>query len=191
MLSPYLNQALLLLCRGATENQIERAALAYGMPLSPLELIDWIGAMTMFHAGRAFANAFPHRIDASPMVPALVKRKRFGRAAGAGLFDYEGGVRSRELSEQASELLEIYRIDDREFTDGEVLRLLSIPMWIEANCLLREGIADSMNTVDLAMAGGLGFTGHTNWSGFFDELGADQIDATIDTWKETFRSMRA
>ncbi|QEF99349.1 Fatty acid oxidation complex subunit alpha [Stieleria maiorica] len=190
MLSPYLNQALLLLCRGASEDQIERAALAYGMPLSPLELIDWIGAPTMYHAGRAFCSAFPHRVDPSPLVPALLKRKRLGRAVGKGLYDYSDGRRSRALAEETQTLIETYRTDRREFSNGDVLLLLSIPMWIEATCLLKEDIADSMATVDLAMAGGLGFTSDANWSDFFNQLGQQRIEDTIDRWQSEFRSMR-
>ncbi|WP_182868850.1 3-hydroxyacyl-CoA dehydrogenase family protein [Rhodopirellula sp. JC639] len=190
MLSPYLNQALLLLCRGATESQIERAARAYGMPLSPLELIDWIGAPTMYHAGRAFCSAFPHRVDPSPLVPALLKRKRLGRATGQGLYDYTDGHRSRTLADETQALIETYRTDRHEFTDGDVLLLLSIPMWIEATCLLGEGIADSMATVDLAMAGGLGFTSDANWSDFYNQLGRQRIDDAIDRWQSDFKSMR-
>lgn len=190
MLSPYLNQALLLLCCGATEQQIGRAALAYGMPMSPLELIDWIGAPTMYHAGKAFWSAFPDRIDPSPLVPALVKQKRLGRSCGTGLFDYVDGHRSETLSEAAAELVERYRTESRDLTDGDVLMLLSIPMWIEANSLLREGIADSMATVDLAMAGGLGFTSHSNWSDFYVQLGPDTIASSIARWQDDFRSMR-
>jgi 3-hydroxyacyl-CoA dehydrogenase len=190
MLSPYLNQALLLLCRGATESQIERAALAYGMPMSPLELIDWIGAPTMYHAGKAFWSAFPDRIDPSPLVPALLKRKRLGRSIASGLFDYTDGRRSKLLSDETQELIETYRVEQREFTDGEVLLLMVIPMWIEAQNLLGEEIADSMATVDLAMAGGLGFTCHSNWSDFFGQLGQDRIDQAIECWQTEFRSMR-
>ncbi|QDV44586.1 Fatty acid oxidation complex subunit alpha [Stieleria neptunia] len=190
MLSPYLNQALLLLCRGASERQIERAALAYGMPMSPLELIDWIGAPTMYHAGKAFTSAFPQRIDPSPMVPALLKRKRLGRDSGGGLFDYDRGRRSQQLSDPTQQLIETYRTDRRAFSDGDVLLLLTIPMWIEATCLLKEGVADSMSTVDLAMAGGLGFTSDANWSEFFAELGTERIDDAISRWQSEFKSMR-
>ncbi len=68
LLSPYLNEAMLLLGRGITAEQLERAAIAYGMPMSPLELIDWIGTRTMFDAGRAFWQAFPRRFDPAPML---------------------------------------------------------------------------------------------------------------------------
>ena len=143
----------------------------------------------MYHAGRAFINAFPSRMNASPMVPALVKRKRFGRATGAGLYDYVDGQRSDTLAAETYQLIETYRTDSQEYPDGDVLRLLTIPMWIEATSLLDEGIAESMATVDVAMAGGLGFTSHSPWSQFFSELGGQQIDAAIERWQGTFRSM--
>lgn len=195
MLSPYLNQSLWLLCRGATEPQIARAARAYGMPLSPLELIDWIGIPTMYHAGKAFWSAFPQRIEPSPLIPALLKRKRLGRVALSGLYDYEGGdhcepIRSRQLSLEAMTLIESYQKDVREFTDGEVLELLSIPMWIEATLLLREGIADSLATVDLAMAGGLGYNSDVTWSGFFEELGLERINDAVARHSDQWKSMR-
>ena len=189
ILSPYLNQALVLLCRGATAAQIERVARAYGMPLSPLELIDWIGIPTMYHAGKAYWLAFPKRIAPSPLVPALLKRKRLGRASGEGLYDYSGNLRSDELSPLVRELIETYRVDGREFSDGDVLKLLSIPMWIEANKLIQEGVADSMETVDLAVVGGLGFSSSQLWSEFFSELGESQIRNAIHDWKDEFCSM--
>lgn len=190
MLSPYLNQALLLLCHGAKESQIERAAIAYGMPLSPLELIDWIGTNTMYYAGRSFLNAFPQRMSPSPVVPALVKQKRFGRSCGAGLYDYDSaGHRSAELSDQARSIIESYRVSSDRIDDGQVLLLLSIPMWIESQALLREGVADSIEDIDTAMAGGLGFNSHAPWSAFFNELEDSLIQSCCDQWSAKFRSM--
>lgn len=189
MLSPYLNQSLLLLCRGISETRLRRAALAYGMPLSPLELIDWIGAPTMFHAGRAFWQAFPKRVDPSPLVPGLVKSGRVGRASGAGLYDYESGTRSESLAPETLALVERYRDKTLDIGDGEILKLLSIPMWIEAQSLLAEGVADSMDSIDVAMVGGLGFDSDQTWSEFFAELGEDVIQQAIETWSQTFRSM--
>jgi 3-hydroxyacyl-CoA dehydrogenase len=190
MLSPYLNQALWLLCRGASEWQIEHAARAYGMPLSPLELIDWIGTATMYHAGKAFWSAFPKRLEPSPVIPALLKRRRFGRAFGAGLYDYDRGVRSSELAVETCEILHRYRRDPRTFSDGDVLELLTIPMWIEATKLLDEGVADSIATVDLAMAGGLGYNSDVTWSGFFAQLGRSRIADSIERHREQWNSMR-
>ncbi|MEL6109483.1 MAG: 3-hydroxyacyl-CoA dehydrogenase family protein [Planctomycetota bacterium] len=189
MLSPYLNQSLLLLCRGIDESRIARAARAYGMPLSPLELIDWIGAPTMFNAGRAFWQAFPHRIDPSPLVPALVKSGRVGRAVGAGLYDYDAGERADSLAEETQSLVQRYSVDPLEIADSDLLLLLSIPMWMEAQALLAEGVVDSMDSIDVAMVGGLGFDSDQTWSSFFAELGEERIERASETWSPIFRSM--
>ena len=191
MLCTYLNQALLLLCRGSNADQIQRVSIAYGMPLSPLELIDWIGSRTMFRAGRAFTNAFPGRLDASPVVPGMVKRGLLGRQTGQGLYQYDDrGKRSAELSPKAVELIETYRTDNRDFTDAEVLFLLAIPMWIEAQGILAEGLIDSLDSIDHAMVGGLGFQSDLPWSGLFAELGSDTVSAAIEQWQSSFASMR-
>ncbi len=104
LLSPYLNESMLMLGRGVTAERIERAALAYGMPMSPLELIDLIGIRTTFDAGRVFWQSFPTRVDPAPILPAMVKKKRFGRSVRAGFFDYEADQRSKGLSPIASAL---------------------------------------------------------------------------------------
>lgn len=205
MLSPYLNQSLCLLSAGATADQIERAAIAFGMPLSPFELIDWIGTSTMYHSGKAFLKAFPGRLDPSPIVPAMLKRKRLGRATGKGLYDYETSsqqspanqshrsepVRSESLAEETLQIAETYRTSEVALSDLEVFQLLTIPMWIEGNQLIAEGIADSMELIDTAMAGGLGYNSNTRWSGFYAELGDEMIAEAMQRFSGRFKAMRA
>jgi 3-hydroxyacyl-CoA dehydrogenase len=191
MLSPYLNEALLLLCRGAPADQIERSALRYGMPMSPLELIDYIGTRTMFDAGRVFWQAFPDRLSPAPMLSGLVKRKRFGRAASAGLYDYDGGQRSDKLAPETELLCEKYRRHEQAFQDNEVVELLAIPMWIEASLARRDGIAHEVEQFNLAMRGGLGYDPERNWIDFFDQIGSERIVAAIEKWSPITASMNA
>ncbi|MFK8115426.1 MAG: 3-hydroxyacyl-CoA dehydrogenase family protein [Rubripirellula sp.] len=190
LLSPYLNQAMLMLGRGIEADQIERASLAYGMPLSPLELIDWIGTRTMFDAGRVYWQSFPTRLDPSPILPALLKRKRFGRAGGGGFFDYTNGERSADLSPIAIELVAKYQGETIVCSDADVMHLLSIPMLIEAGLALRDGVTESRSDFDLAMRGGLGYQ-PASWLAFFGELGTPEINAAIERWRSTFKSMNA
>lgn len=189
LLSPYLNQALLLLTTGSNAHQIESAAKSFGMPLSPLELIDWIGAPTMFHAGRVFWQSFPGRLDPSPMVAGLVKRKRLGRHIGWGLYDYRGEVRSQDLSDETKELIERYRTDSRPYSDRDVELLLSVPMWIESQLALREGVIEDAPSVEKAMHGGLGYQNPLGWNGYFQTLGQQAIEDAIANWSPKFRSM--
>ena len=191
LLSPYLNEAMLLLCRGVSAGRIEAAAIDYGMPMSPLELIDWIGTRTMFDAGRVFWQSFPNRIRPAAMLAALVKSGRFGRASGAGLYDYPGGQKTSELAPVVLEMVDRYRRDEVALTQVEVLQLLSIPMWIEAALACRDGVVRSIDELDLAMRGGLGFALQRSWLGFFDQLGSQAILAAISRWSELTPAINA
>ena len=189
LLSPYLNQAMLLLCGGVTADRIEAAALAYGMPMSPLELIDTIGMRTTFDAGRVYWQSFPHRIDPAAMLGRMIKRGRFGRSCGKGFYDYENDVRSETLSPETISIAESYHRDLPPMTDDDLVDLLSIPMWIEAKLLRIEGTVDSIETFDVAMRGGLAYRADQSWVGFFASQPAARIDKTIDRWRSTMKSL--
>ena len=184
LLTPYLNEAMLLLCRGVSAERIERAALQYGMPMSPLELIDWIGTRTMFDAGRVFWQSFPSRIRPAAMLAALVKSKRYGRACGAGLYDYGAGRRSEEIPSPVIEMVDRYRRDEVAMSDDDVRDVLAIPMWVEAAIACRDGVVQSSDELDLAMRGGLGYAPEQSWLGFFDRLGSPAILSSIRRWSE-------
>ena len=191
LLSPYLNESMLMLGLGASAESMERAALSYGMPLSPLELIDWIGARTMFDAGRVYWQAFPQRVDPSPMLGAMIKRKLLGRVAGEGFYEYRTGGRSDRLSARAVEVCERYRRDGVRPDDDEIEYRLSIPMWIEGALALREGVARSVEQLNQAVEGGLGYRNDARWTGYFQTLGRRLMLEQINRWSPTAPSMRA
>ena len=191
LLSPYLNEAMLLLGRGVSASRIESAAREYGMPMSPLELVDWIGARTMFNAGRVFWQAFPSRFAPTPLLPAMIKNHRLGRATGKGFYDYEDDQRSKELAAESQELVLKYQRDVIEISDSEIVELLTIPMWIEAAIAFGEGVTDSADQFDHAMRGGLGFDPNSSWLAFFDALTSDRIIKSIAKWSPTVKSMNA
>lgn len=195
LLSPYLNEAMLLLCRRVTAEQLQRAAIAYGMPMSPLELIDWIGTRTMFDAGRAFWQAFPSRFDPAPMLGALIKAKRMGRVSGNGFYDYEGGKRSEHVAPITQQLSDTYERNRVELSDEEAMLMLSIPMWIEAALAYREGVVTSPDDFDLAMRGGLGYQwssreGSGSWLDFFDSIGSERMIRFIHEHGASSKSLR-
>src|SRR6056297_3862646 len=164
MLSPYLNQALELLGAGASATQIERVAMEFGMPMSPLELIDWIGTRTAFDAGRVYWQNFPHRIDPTPILPGMVKAKQFGRLSEQGFYSYQHGTRSDQPSAAAMSIVRRYQRDLRTWSDDEVRWQLFLPVLIEADLILQAGVVETTSEIETAMRGGLGFE---NPAGFF------------------------
>ena len=190
LLSPYLNEALTLLCQGVSAEAIEAAAFDYGMPMSPLELIDTIGTRTMFDAGRVYWQAFPNRIAPSPLLAGLVKSKRIGKHGVGGLYDYdELHQRSQALSPATLALVKRYAIASVETTHEDIVQRLSIPMWIEAAIEFAEGTVTDAEQFNLAMKGGLGYTHDRSWLGFFDALGSERMIAAADRWSETTKAM--
>ncbi|MEM6688693.1 MAG: 3-hydroxyacyl-CoA dehydrogenase family protein [Planctomycetota bacterium] len=190
MLSPYLNEALDMLCQGVPSDRIENAAMKYGMPMSPLELIDTIGAKTMWQAGRVYWQAFPDRVNPNPLVPRMLKVKRLGRDWGSGIFDYESGVRSESVSDEMQRLVERYAVDSVPHTDDQVQARLAIPMFIEAELAMREEVVESFEEINIAMEGGLGYKSKPIWTDWFESRGSSWILSSCDEFGDVSPAMR-
>jgi 3-hydroxyacyl-CoA dehydrogenase len=160
VLLPYLNEALELLLEGATIEQIERAATAFGMAMGPLRLIDEIGLDTALLAGRVLWEAFPERIVASPLMITMYKAKRMGRKTGRGFFAYPDGLPpdAPGLADPAVEpLVAAWSRATQTFSDEAITQRLLLPMVLEASRILEEHKVRDPRDVDLAVLFGLGF----------------------------------
>lgn len=180
LLAPYMNEAIELLHDGISIEQIDRAAVAFGMPLGPIALYDMVGLDTAMYAGRTMYNAFPNRVAASPLVPALVKRGRLGQKAGKGFFNYENPRKAPETDPAVTKILDDYTRRHLTLSDEEVQNRLFLPMLLEATRLLDEHVARDVRDVDLGLIYGLGFPatkgGLLYWA---DTVGAKRLLAML------------
>ena len=156
ILGPYLNEAGFLLGDGASIEQIDRVAKAFGMPMGPLRLIDEVGIDVSRHAGAALHEALGDRLKPSPALEALGETDRLGRKGGKGFYLYEKG-RDKGIDDTVYEVLGSVLPPVRELDAAEVRTRLLMPMVNEAARLLEEGIALTAADVDLAMIMGTGF----------------------------------
>lgn len=181
VLLPYMNEALLLLEEGATIKQIDRAAIAFGMPMGPIALYDTVGLDVAVHAGGVLQAAFPDRVVPSTILPAMVAAGRIGKKVGKGFFDYGGKKKDRgEESPEAAAIINANRRGERKFSGEEITDRLFLPMLLEATRVLEDGVATSARDVDLAMIFGTGFPpfrgGLLFWA---DSVGAAAIVAKL------------
>ncbi|GAB5514601.1 3-hydroxyacyl-CoA dehydrogenase family protein [Rhodopirellula baltica] len=198
MLAPYLNLSMQLLCAGVAASTIRESALRYGMPMSPFELIDLIGPRTAFDGGRVVWQSFPHRMDPSPLLPAMIKRSLLGVAGHKGFYEYSGdGERSGDdLSDDVNALVERYSRDDIGAADirGDVqliADMFAASMWREAQAIVASDVAD-METINQAMAGGLGYvapTIETTWREHIESIGEDRFEQIADRFPK-LKSLR-
>ena len=187
VLMPYLHESVEMLREGIEAKRIDRLARSFGMPMGPLELYDMIGIDTAFYAGLVLSAAYGDRIEASPLIPALVKSGRLGRKSGAGFYHYKsaddrsrsaGGARARidRPDEGVTSLIRPYALPSRETSDATIIDRLFLPMLLEALRALDEGIVRDGRDIDLAVIHALGFPafrgGLLAWG---DSLGAAEV----------------
>jgi 3-hydroxyacyl-CoA dehydrogenase/enoyl-CoA hydratase/3-hydroxybutyryl-CoA epimerase/3-hydroxyacyl-CoA dehydrogenase/enoyl-CoA hydratase/3-hydroxybutyryl-CoA epimerase/enoyl-CoA isomerase len=158
VLLPYMNEALLVLEEGAAIKQVDRAATAFGMPMGPITLYDTVGLDVAVHAGAVMQAAFPDRVEPSGILPAMVEAGRIGKKVGRGFTDFTGksGHQGKDSPETAA-IIERHRRASRTFTAEELTDRLMLPMLLEATRLLEDGVAASVQDVDLALIYGIGF----------------------------------
>src|SRR4029079_2596717 len=65
ILFPYMNEALAMLEEGADPRALDKAAMAFGMPMGPIALHDVVGLDTALYAGRVVNTAFADRARAT------------------------------------------------------------------------------------------------------------------------------
>jgi len=179
VLMPYLHESVEMLREGIEAKRIDRVARSFGMPMGPLELYDMIGLDTAFYAGLVLSAAYGDRIEASPLIPALVKSGRLGRKTGAGFYQYgTGGQRARidRPDEGVTRLIRPYALPARETTDATISDRLLLPMLLEALRVLDEGIVRDGRDIDLAVIHALGFPAfHGGLLAWGDSLGAAEV----------------
>jgi 3-hydroxyacyl-CoA dehydrogenase/enoyl-CoA hydratase/3-hydroxybutyryl-CoA epimerase/3-hydroxyacyl-CoA dehydrogenase/enoyl-CoA hydratase/3-hydroxybutyryl-CoA epimerase/enoyl-CoA isomerase len=157
LLSPYLNEAIELLHDGHSPAEVDAAAVEYGMPLGPLALYDLVGLDTAFYAGRTMYEAFPDRVRASPILPALIKKGRLGRKNHAGFYAYQPGVLAPQPDPAAAEILQKYVRTEHRLTLPQIQDRLLLTMLLEACRVLEEGRVHDPRDIDLGVIFGLGF----------------------------------
>jgi 3-hydroxybutyryl-CoA dehydrogenase len=91
LLVPYLGEAVRAVERGlATPQDIDTAMkLGCGMPMGPLELLDFVGLDTTLSILDILKDAFKDpRYEASPLLRKLVAEGKNGKKSGRGFYDY-------------------------------------------------------------------------------------------------------
>ena len=188
ILMPYLHEAGELLREGVSAERLDRIARGFGMPMGPIELYDMIGLDTAFYAGLVLSAAYGDRIEASPVIPALVKAGKLGRKTAAGFYRYaEAGPHGRIVGrdDKATEVIARYAYPPRESSDRTIVDRLFLPMLLEALRGLDENLVRDGRDIDLAVIHALGFPafrgGLLAWG---DSLGAAEVVRRLEPLAE-------
>jgi len=142
VLMPYLNEAMFLAEEGVALKLIDDAAVAFGMPMGPVELADTVGLDVCLHVGRILAEAFHRR--APEQLAKLVEAKQLGRKTGRGFYEWRAGKPVKPPPGDAAA--------QPDLTDRLIL-----PMLNESVACLREKVIEEADLLDAGVIFGTGF----------------------------------
>ena len=93
ILTPYLNEAGILLMEGAPMDVVDRVMTRFGFPVGPVTLLDEVGLDVAQKAAGVMHGAFGARMAPSDFVRTMTADGRLGRKNGRGFYRYENGKR--------------------------------------------------------------------------------------------------
>jgi 3-hydroxyacyl-CoA dehydrogenase / enoyl-CoA hydratase / 3-hydroxybutyryl-CoA epimerase len=177
ILTPYMNEAALLLQEGVPIEEIDSALTAWGMAVGPITLYDEVGIDVAQKAGGIMREELGDRLPVNQVVDRMVEDGRLGRKNGRGFYTYAGGGKK---SADSSVYALIGAPPRRSLPAREIQERVSLMMVNEAVRTLEEGVIRSAADGDVGAVLGLGFApfrGGPFW--FIDQHGAATVVARL------------
>lgn len=141
-LTPYLMEALVLMDEGVAKEDIDSAAIAFGMPMGPVALSDQVGLDICLHVAESLkANLDKPMPEISARLRDKVEAGHTGKKAGKGFYDWSDGTPH----------------PDSEGGPDDLTDRLILPMLDACVECLRTNVARDADEVDGAMIFATGF----------------------------------
>lgn len=190
VLFPYFGGHRLLLTHGADFTQVDKVMERWGWPMGPAYLLDVVGLDTGHHGGEVMAAGFPDRMkyQGEGAADLLFKAERYGQKNGSGFYRYELDKRGKPkkiLDPAVTEIIAPGVVENREFTDEQIVERMMIPMCIEAVRCLEEGIVSGPADADIGLIYGLGFPAFRGGIlHYMDTIGLQNFCAMCDQYTD-------
>jgi 3-hydroxyacyl-CoA dehydrogenase/enoyl-CoA hydratase/3-hydroxybutyryl-CoA epimerase/enoyl-CoA isomerase len=162
VLFPYFGGFALLLRDGADFAAVDKVMERWGWPMGPAYLSDVVGLDTAAHAADVLEAGFPDRMAQFEGLATnvLFKAGRYGQKNGKGFYNYEADKRGKVqkvATTESYELIAPHCAERTEFEADDVIARMMVPMVIEVQRCLEEGIIASAAEADMALVYGVGF----------------------------------
>ena len=158
-LSALMGESSFLVGEGVDPARIEEVLLEFGMPMGPAALSDLTGIDIGYHVRKNFEESFGERWKMSPIYEQVYQTGCYGRKTGAGWYDYSGEepAPNPKVLEVIDRYLKENGISPKEMSSQEIVDRMLAGAINEAAYMIKEGICDRPQDMDLAMIYGTGF----------------------------------
>ena len=140
VLMPYMLGAVQRVENGESKELIDAAALAFGMPMGPIELMDPVG----LDVGKSVAEELGNPVADNSQFTALLAAQKLGRKAGEGFYVWSDGKAQKG---------QVPAHDDLAGLGRELVQ----PLVDECERCVAEGIVASADLADIGVIFGTGF----------------------------------
>jgi len=182
ILSPMLNEALVLLEEGGDIPEIDRAMLQFGFPVGPFTLMDEVGIDVGAHVAEVLSGVF----EARGIRPSKITEKLFhagfkGKKNQKGFYLYASRNKKRKKKINKDIFKELGKIKPKKIAREEIQNRLSLAMVNEAAYCLEEEILSEPRDGDMGAVLGLGFPPFLGGPfRYMDSTGIQNILATLE-----------
>ncbi|SDG75306.1 3-hydroxyacyl-CoA dehydrogenase NAD-binding domain-containing protein [Pelagibacterium luteolum] len=139
-LMPYMLEAVDRVEKGESPEQLDAAAVAFGMPMGPIELMDTVG----LDVGAFVAKELGQKVPQDSRFAKLIAAGKLGRKTGEGFYKWEDGKAIKEKAPPHGNLPGLGRD-------------LVQPLVDTAEVIVAEGVVESADMADIGMILGTGF----------------------------------
>jgi 3-hydroxyacyl-CoA dehydrogenase/enoyl-CoA hydratase/3-hydroxybutyryl-CoA epimerase len=167
ILAPYMTEAMHLVQEGVALTDIDDAAVAFGMPIGPIELVDSVGLDVVMHVSKVLGAKMEGPV--AEQLTTRVEAGHLGRKSGQGFYQWPDGKAIKPARTPATVPADI---EDR----------LILTMVNEAVSCLSDGVVTDPDLLDAGVIFGTGFApfrgGPLNYA---RERGVDQVTSRLET----------
>jgi len=139
VLGPYIDQALRMVDEGLAPETLDAAAVAFGMPMGPVELADTVGLDICLAVGKELAG---ENAEVPKKLVELVAAGNLGRKSGRGFYAWKDGKARKGSSGTVP---------------ADLSAKLLAPYLREARAAVAEGIVADADLADAGLIFGTGF----------------------------------
>ncbi|MBI4549491.1 MAG: 3-hydroxyacyl-CoA dehydrogenase [Candidatus Omnitrophica bacterium] len=183
LLMPYLNEAAYCLQEGtATIQEIDQAAVAFGMPMGPFTLVDNLGLDVCEEVVKILLESYGDRMRPAELWQKFYQAKLYGRKTGAGFYNYQG-----EASRADAIVAELQKQCGRKDARFSIERIV-YPMINEAAYCVQEHVSKASD-IDIAMRAGVGFPeDKAGILAYADKIGLDTVLKMLEDFTRQYGS---
>ena len=173
ILTPYMVEAGLLREAGTPTAEIDQAAVEFGMPMGPLELVDTVGLDIGLHVAERLDLAYGFGVP--ELFRTMAQAKNLGRKSGQGFYTWKHG--KKVSSTRRSSASHTESIQNRL-----ILRFIN-----EAVACLREKVVADKDFLDAGIIFGTGFAPFRGGPmRYIDSKGAATLLETLGSLQKQF-----